>query len=180
MVSRDESKVKETQNITTRKTPRFVVAPRSCSPGEHSSICIPETRAPAPRTTSRICVTAGPDSTTATPYVNTIRYAPSGLLPPAVFVSAPLIVSKAGKLTNRKNTNRSGMRGWKRDSWFTKRATTKRQFLPPNRELQQIRCHQHPRVLFRGGLQLSSRWRRLAENLPRKRSRLLRCKIRLS
>ncbi|KAJ3659926.1 hypothetical protein Zmor_011588 [Zophobas morio] len=37
MVSRDESKVKETQNITTRKTPRFVVAPRSCSPGEHSS-----------------------------------------------------------------------------------------------------------------------------------------------
>ena len=97
--------------------------------------CIPETRAPAPRITSRIYVTAGSDSTTAILYGNITRYAPSGLLPPVVFVSAPLIASKAGKLTNRKRIKRSGTRGWKLDSWFAKRLrviATKRQFLPPN------------------------------------------------
>ncbi len=90
-------------------------------------------RAPAPRTTSRIFVIAGPDSTTATPYVNTTRYAPSGLHLPAVFVIAPLIASKAGKLTSRRHTKRNGTRGRKLNSWPTKRKRPiKRQFLPSN------------------------------------------------
>ena len=50
------------------------------------------------------------------------RSAPSGLLPPVAFVSAPLIITKAAKHTSRSHIMRNGMRGWKLGSWFTKMA----------------------------------------------------------